>query len=534
MALLSVQHLRISFPASACSNPAPVVDDLSFDMESGEILALVGESGSGKSLTALALMQLLPNSAQMQGEVQFQEESLSAMSERELQRLRGNKIAMIFQEPMTALNPLHKIGRQLCEVLLQHHPQWSKGQLNQRVNELCEEVGLSHMRERLDIAYPHQLSGGERQRLMIAMAIACSPTLLLADEPTTAIDVSLQKQILELLVSLKEKYGLTVLFITHDLKQVEQIADRVLVMKQGKKVELTDKKGFFRQPAHSYSRKLLASRPAGQPPALPSFSQAVLSVENLCVSYPQSRHFWGKVRQWKHAVEDVSFTLHKGETLGVIGESGCGKSTLAFALLRLLPHQARLTGKIQYREQNLVQTSPAKMRHWRKYLQIVFQDPFSTLNPRLSIAESIGEGLRVHERNLNDEERRDKVRRILRKLELNPDWLDRYPHEFSGGQRQRIALARALILEPEMVLMDEPTSALDMTVQAQIVALIHQLQKELGLSIIFISHDLHVVRALSHRMAVMHQGKWVEIGPTEELFESPQHIYTKRLIAASL
>ncbi len=526
--LASIKNLSISFSRPE-GEEGYAVKDISFDIKKGETLALVGESGSGKSLTALSLMKLLPGSSKIKGETYFKDEELQKKTDREMQKIRGSQIAMIFQEPMTALNPLHTIGKQITEILELHTPLSSKRERLDEICQLLEEVGLSKLISRLD-AYPHQLSGGERQRVMIAMAIACEPELLLADEPTTAVDVTLQVQILRLLKKIQKERDLSILFITHDLKIVEQMADRVAVLRQGELMELTPVKSFFKKPKHEYSRQLLASRPKGEPSAPVSNTKSILIAENIKVKFATEKNFWGKVTNWNIATNDISLEVKEGHSLGIVGESGSGKTTLAMALIRL----QKASGKIVFMGEDISNLPSSELQKLRSNLQIVFQDPFGSLNPRLSIAEIIGEGLRVHRPELSREARRALSVNALEELGLSANMLDRYPHEFSGGQRQRIAIARAMILKPDLVVMDEPTSALDVTVQAQIVELLRDLQKKTGVCFLFISHDLQVVRAVCHEVLVMQSGKLVEWGSAKQIFDSPKQKYTKDLVNASL
>ncbi|MDG1285976.1 MAG: dipeptide ABC transporter ATP-binding protein [Rickettsiales bacterium] len=525
---VSVKNLSISF-AKPEGGTAFAVKGVDFEIQEGETLALVGESGSGKSLTALSLMKLLPRSAQTKGQFVFQGEEVHTKTEREMQKIRGSRIAMIFQEPMTALNPLHTIGKQITEILERHQPLSKKSERLEQIHALLEEVGLGKLKSRLS-AYPHQLSGGERQRVMIAMAIACEPELLLADEPTTAVDVTLQVQILRLLKKIQKERNLSILFITHDLKIVEQMADRVAVLKQGELIETSCVKTFFKKPKHEYSRLLLDSRPKGEPPAPAFEGNIVMSAKDVSVKFASKKNLWGKVTHWNIAANEISLEIKKGQSLGIVGESGSGKTTLAMALL----HLQKASGKIVFMGEDISNFSASELQSLRSKLQIVFQDPFGSLNPRLSIGEIIGEGLRVHQPKLSRENRRVLSAKSLEGLGLSADMLDRYPHEFSGGQRQRIAIARAMILKPEIVVMDEPTSALDVTVQAQIVELLRDLQNKTGVSFLFISHDLQVVRAVCHEVIVMQAGKLVEQGSAKQIFENPKQEYTRNLVNASL
>lgn len=526
--LLLVDNLTISFPDSDGKH-CPVVDHVSFHIEKGETLALVGESGSGKSLTALSLMKLLPKSAKVTGEAVFEGEALFQKTERQMRKIRGSQISMIFQEPMTALNPLHTIEKQLTEILMLHSMVPKEEELKDKIMQLLEEVGLGKIKDRLD-AYPHQLSGGERQRVMIAMALACEPELLLADEPTTAVDVTLQEQIISLLKNIQKKRGLAILFITHDLKVVEKVAQRVAVLKEGELVELAETKSFFKNPSHPYAKKLLDSRPKGMPPAPAVNENVILKARDLSVRFPAKKNFLGRVIEWNQAVKKVNLSLKQGHSLGIVGESGSGKTSLAMALIGL----QRSEGDIVFMGHPIEKSNRIERKALRADLQMVFQDPYGSLNPRMSVSEIVSEGLEVHKPQLTLEERRKKAVKALEELGLSEDMLDRYPHEFSGGQRQRIAIARAMILEPKLVVMDEPTSALDVTVQAQIIDLLRELQARTNVSYMFISHDLAVVRAVCHDIIVMNSGQIVEYGSAKSIFKNPQRLYTQKLIDASM
>ncbi len=525
--LASVKNLSISFNANK-NKPNQVVKGVSFSISKGETLALVGESGSGKSLSALALMKLLPQSAHSDGDIIFEGENIHDKTEREMQKIRGSRISMIFQEPMTALNPLHTIEKQLTEILEHHSIVEGANAIKDKINQLLIEVGLEKLKDRLN-AYPHQLSGGERQRVMIAMALACEPELLLADEPTTAVDVTLQEQIIKLLKNIQKKRGLAILFITHDLKAVEKIAHRIAVLKSGELVETTETKAFFKNPAHEYSRKLLASRPKGSPPTPVANENVILEANSLSVRFPTKKNIWGKTVEWNQAVKGASLSLRQGHSLGIVGESGSGKSSLAMALINL----QKSDGSILFMGNRLSEASREELKSLRGDLQMVFQDPFGSLNPRMSVVEIVGEGLRVHHPQLSSDERRSRAGAALEDLGLSSNMLDRYPHEFSGGQRQRIAIARAMILEPKLVVMDEPTSALDVTVQAQIIGLLRELQVRTNVAYLFISHDLAVVRAVCHNILVMKDGVIIEQGTVKQIFEAPRRHYTRTLIQAS-
>jgi microcin C transport system ATP-binding protein len=526
--LLEVKDLSVAFSQGGRTTTA--VDRLSFTINKGETLALVGESGSGKSVSALSILKLLPypSASHPSGSVMFKGEELLDADERDLRRVRGNDITMIFQEPMTSLNPLHTVERQIGEILELH--QNLKGDAaRSRIIDLLTKVGIREPETRL-LDYPHQLSGGQRQRVMIAMALANNPDLLIADEPTTALDVTVQAQILKLLKELQAEFGMALLLITHDLGIVRHMADTVVVMQKGKAVEAGDAKAVFANPQHAYTKLLLTAEPKGAPPPSDPSAPVVLETKNLNVWFPIKRGFFRKTVGHIKAVDGVDALVRAGQTLGVVGESGSGKTTLGLALLRLI----RSEGPIVYMGQNIDGYNTAKMRPLRKEMQIVFQDPFGSLSPRLSIQQIVEEGLTVQGRNLGYAARRDIVAKALTEVGLDPSTMDRYPHEFSGGQRQRIAIARALALEPKFIMLDEPTSALDMSVQAQIVDLLRGLQQKHNLAYLFISHDLKVVRALANEVIVMRNGVTVESGPTAEVFSNPQTDYTKALIAAAL
>jgi microcin C transport system ATP-binding protein len=518
--LIEIRDLWIAF------NGQPVVRNLSLDIQAGECLALVGESGSGKSVTANAILQLLPASAcHSQGSIRYRGQEMLGAGDKTLRTIRGNRIAMIFQEPMTSLNPLHTVERQIGETLLVHRGLAGKA-ARARILELLELVGIVNPASRLK-AYPHQLSGGQRQRVMIAMALACEPEVLIADEPTTALDVTVQRKILALLKSLQQRLGMALLLISHDLNLVRRIAQRVCVMRGGEIVEQAPCEQLFATPRHPYSRMLLDAEPAGE--ALPRDNrEQVLEVRDLKVWYALGG---GLLRKpWSHvkAVDKVSLTVQRGKTLGIVGESGSGKSTLGQAILRLIEAE----GEIMFQGQALHGLTQKQMRPWRKKMQVVFQDPYGSLSPRLSVAQIIAEGLEVHQ-EVNARQCDEVVVHALREVGIDPDTRHRYPHEFSGGQRQRIAIARALVLKPALILLDEPTSALDRTVQKQVVALLRQLQERHGLTYLFISHDLAVIRALAHDIIVLKDGQVVEHGPSHDVFDAPRHPYTQELLVAS-
>ncbi|EGG99904.1 Oligopeptide transport system permease protein OppB [gamma proteobacterium IMCC2047] len=523
---LDVKDLHVDFKNGGTISHA--VKGISFSLKHGEILALVGESGSGKSVTALSILQLLPYPAASHpaGQILLEGEDVLQMKPARLRQVRGNQVSMIFQEPMTSLNPLHSIEKQIREVLLVHRG--LKGAAaTERVIELLELVGIPEPRRRLS-AYPHELSGGQRQRVMIAMALANEPDLLIADEPTTALDVTIQAQILDLLMDLREKLGMAILLITHDLNIVRHYSDRVCVMAQGEIVECADTQQLFRQPQHPYSKRLLNAEPSGKPVAAAPEAQLMLKTDKLNAWFPIKKGVFNRVVDHVKAANDISIEVRQGQTLGVVGESGSGKTTLGLALLRLI----RSDGPINFSGHHINDFNQDQMRPLRRDLQVVFQDPFGSLSPRMSIAEIIGEGLQVHEPG-SAAESEARIISALTEVGLDPKSRHRYPHEFSGGQRQRIAIARALILKPKLIILDEPTSALDRTVQCQIVDLLRELQAKYQLSYIFISHDLSVVRALSHSMIVMKEGQVVEQGSTEDLFSKPQQPYTQALIAAA-
>ncbi|MCQ3014219.1 ABC transporter ATP-binding protein [Pseudomonas tremae] len=518
--LIEIRDLSVAF------NGQKVVSHLSLDVRRGECLALVGESGSGKSVTAHSILQLLPRTGtQTTGSITYRGQQLVGADDRTLRELRGNRIAMIFQEPMTSLNPLHSVSRQIGETLLLHRGV-SGREARKRIVELLELVGIQQPEKRLK-AYPHELSGGQRQRVMIAMALACEPELLIADEPTTALDVTVQRKILLLLKELQQRLNMSLLLISHDLNLVHSVAQRVCVMRAGEIVEQSDCKSLFKSPQHPYSRLLLDAEPAGEP--LPRDSrETVLQVDHLKVWFSLTGGILRQHKEYLKAVDDISLSIERGKTLGIVGESGSGKSTLGQAILRLLESQ----GSIRFKGQALDGLSQKQMRPWRKEMQVVFQDPYGSLSPRMSVAQIISEGLEVHSR-FDAAQCDAEVIRALEEVGLDPQTRHRYPHEFSGGQRQRIAIARALVLKPALILLDEPTSALDRTVQKQVVALLRDLQQKHGLTYLFISHDLAVIKALAHDVIVVKDGKVVERGPSHDLFDSPQHPYTRELLAAA-
>ena len=525
--LLSVQDLSVAFSQGGRETLA--VDHVSFDIARGETVALVGESGSGKSVTALSVLKLLPYppASHPSGQILFDGEDLLAKGEKGLRRVRGNRVTMIFQEPMTSLNPLHTIEQQIGEILRIHRGM-NDSAARARTLELLNEVGIREPEKRLG-AYPHQLSGGQRQRVMIAMSLANEPELLIADEPTTALDVTVQAQILELLAELKKNNRMSMLFITHDLGIVRRIADRVCVMTRGRIVETGPTAEIFANPQHDYTRHLLAAEPKGKPPAEDPTAKTVVSGSDIRVWFPIKQGFFRKTVDHVKAVDGVDVEVKAGQTLGIVGESGSGKTTLGLALSRMIGSK----GEIRLGDMRIDGRSFKEMRPLRREMQIVFQDPFGSLSPRMSVGEIIEEGLQIHEPKLDAEARDDMVVDVLKEVGLDPETRFRYPHEFSGGQRQRIAIARAMVLKPRFVMLDEPTSALDMSVQAQVVDLLRELQRRHELAYLFISHDLKVVRALSNHVVVMRGGKVVEEGPSQQIFENPQTDYTKALIAAA-
>ncbi|MBV9378352.1 MAG: ABC transporter ATP-binding protein [Alphaproteobacteria bacterium] len=528
--LLEIRNLGVTFAGRGGAKPVEAVRRVSFTLDRGETLALVGESGSGKSVTALSVLQLLPYplaAHRRESSIRFAGEELVGAAPERLRRVRGNRIAMVFQEPMTSLNPLHTLERQIAETLL-IHKHMSAGAARERTIELLRLVGLPGAESRLG-AYPHQLSGGQRQRVMIAMAIANEPDLLIADEPTTALDVTIQAHILQLLKDLRDRFGMALLLITHDLTIVRKMADQVCIMTAGEIVEAGETAEIFERPRHPYTRRLLAAEPRGQAaPADPAAPELIES-EDVKVWFPIRRGVLRRVSGYVKAVDGVSLVIRRGTTLGVVGESGSGKTTLGLALLRLTEAE----GQIRFGEQNIAALGQRQLRPLRREMQVVFQDPFSSLSPRLSVAQIVEEGLKVHRLAASADERRRLIETALVEVGLEPEAAERYPHEFSGGQRQRIAIARALVLKPRFVVLDEPTSALDMSVQAQIVELLRELQARHSLAYLFISHDLRVVRALAHEILVMKDGKIVEAGPTDRIMNQPRHPYTRALMGAA-
>jgi peptide/nickel transport system ATP-binding protein len=557
--LVSIKDLKIEFRTD--DGVINAVKGISFDIPKGKTVGLVGESGSGKSVTALSVMRLIasPPGKIAGGEITFEGKNLITASDAVMRDIRGNKISMIFQEPMTSLNPVFTVGDQIAETLILHRGM-SKDQAQARVLELMEQVGIPDPVRRVN-SYPHEMSGGQRQRVMIAMAIACEPDLLIADEPTTALDVTIQKQILDLLASLQEKYGMSMLFITHDLGVIGDIADEVVVMYKGNIVEKGTKEAIFLKPQHPYTKGLIACRPnlENNPLRLPTVSDfmtedgrekafdlsklkmekaprsmtdknpVLLEIKNVKKYFPLEKGIFGSVKSWVHAVDDVSLKVRKGRTLGLVGESGCGKTTLGRTLLRLIEPTA---GEIFYNGTDITKLNKTDMRALRRKVQIIFQDPYASLNPRMTIGSALMEPMTIHGLGKNKEDRQRLAMRLLERCGLDGSMINRYPHEFSGGQRQRICIARALAVEPEFIVCDESVSALDVSVQAQILNLLLDLQEEFGLTYIFISHDLAVVKYISDEIAVMNKGKVVEMNEANEIYKNPQDAYTKKLLSA--
>ncbi|MGE5722294.1 MAG: ABC transporter ATP-binding protein [Sphingomonadales bacterium] len=525
--LLEVKNLAVSFHSEGRTVEA--VKGISFTIDKGETVSLVGESGSGKTAAAMSIMQLLPYPIAFHpsGSITLEGQELIGAGHRAMEKIRGGRISLIPQEPLTALNPLHTIDRQIIEAIQLHDPSVGKQEGRSRTIHLLKLVGLRDAETRLK-SYPHQLSGGQRQRVMIAMALANEPDVLIADEPTTALDVTVQAQVLDLLQDLRARLGMAMLLITHDLGIVRKMTDRVCVMTEGEIVETGDVDDVFDRPQHAYTRKLLAAEPQGEPVAVKGAPPVLVQADDLKVHFP-IKGWFGGTRAWVKAVDGVSIAIPRGKTLGLVGESGSGKSTMGLALLRLISSD----GDIRFDERPISTLNFKRMGSFRDRMQVVFQDPFASLSPRLTVAQIIEEGLTVFRPELRYDERRAAVRQVLDEVGLRADVLDRYPHEFSGGQRQRIAIARAIILKPDFVVLDEPTSALDMSVQGQIVDLLRDLQQAHGLTYLFISHDLKVVRALAHELVVLKDGHVVEHGPADAIFKAPQSDYTRSLIAAA-
>ena len=529
MSLLKIEHLNLSFTHQG--ETQQVVKDVSLSVDKGELLALVGESGSGKSLSALSVLGLQPQAAAISGSIHYDGKPVlsgESFDKDLLNTLRGNRVGMIFQEPMSALNPLHTVSKQLTEALMWHKKIRGK-ELRDKASKLLADVGLTHLEGRLATTYPHELSGGERQRLMIGMAISNDPDLLIADEPTTAIDVTLQAQVLTLLKKLQKERNMAVLMITHDLSVVRKVADRVAVMKHGHIVETGPTKRVFDTPQHDYTNMLVHAEPEGTPSPVANTAPEVIASDGLQVRYPIRGGVLRRIRSYVEAVQPTKFALRAGETLGLVGESGSGKSSLGNAVLRLVDSE----GPIVFFGNDISSRSISELRPLRSDMQLVFQDPYGSLNPRLSIGAIVREGLEVHHPHQTREENDNAVCAILKRVGLDAEMRFRYPHEFSGGQRQRIAIARAMILKPKLVILDEPTSALDMSVQKQVLGLLRELQEQEQIAYILISHDLRVIRAMSHQVMVMHKGHMVESGSADALFENPQHDYTKSLMEAA-
>ncbi len=532
-ALLQIKNLKLGF-VSGRGAPAPALRGVDLTIDKGECVALAGESGSGKSVSALSVLRLLPQGAAVYqaGEIIFKGQNLLTLPERDLRRLRGDRIAMIFQEPLSALNPLHRAGRQIAEVLEIHRSGKSAARdepVEEKIRALAAEVGLEDV-ERILRSFPHELSGGQRQRVMIAMALACQPDLLIADEPTTALDVTVQAQILALLKNLQQKTGMALLLISHDLDVVRQLAGRTYIMREGEIVETGATSSIMTRPQHAYTKALIAARPPlSPPPPAAADDEVLLKAGPLNVHFAVRRGILRRATAYVAAVEEVRFALKRGRTLGLVGESGSGKTSLGFALLRLLASR----GAIWFRGQRLDGLSRRALRPLRRHMQIVLQDPYGSLSPRMTAGQIIGESLLVHHRGLGESERAAMVRSAMEETGLDPAVAGRYPHEFSGGQRQRIAIARALILKPELIIFDEPTSSLDLSVQARIIALLRAVQAKHKMSYIFISHDLRVIRALAHDIMVLRRGRVVESGAAEEIFARPRSAYTRALLAAA-
>ena len=524
MSLLQVRDLRVRF--SQDGNKTEAVKGVSFDVAPGETVALVGESGSGKSVTALSTVSLLGDAAEVSGSVTYKGQEMIGAPDRLLRQVRGNDISFVFQEPMTSLNPLHKLEKQLRESL-ELHQGLTGDAARARILELLNKVGIRDPESRLE-AYPHQLSGGQRQRVMIAMALANDPDLLIADEPTTALDVTIQAQILDLLADLQKSEGMSLLFITHDLTIVRKFADRVCVMKDGEIVEHGETREIFAAPSHDYTRMLLSAESTGSPDPVPADSEEIARTDHLKIWFPIQRGLMKRTVGYVKAVNDATISVRAGETVGIVGESGSGKTTLALAIMRLIQSE----GAITFRGEDVNRWSVKRLRKLRSEMQIVFQDPYGSLSPRMTCEQIIAEGLEVHGAP-DGRKHRELVAEVMAEVGLDPATMFRYPHEFSGGQRQRIAIARAMVLRPRLLVLDEPTSALDMTVQVQIVDLLRKLQRKHGLAYLFISHDLKVVRAMSHQVIVMKDGDVVETGTAQEIFDAPRTDYTRKLMAAA-
>ncbi|MEZ5845400.1 MAG: ABC transporter ATP-binding protein [Geminicoccaceae bacterium] len=524
--ILEIRGLRVSFDTP--DGIVEAVKGVDLDLRAGETVAVVGESGSGKSQLVMSTIGLLAANGHVSGSARYRGEELIGLSQRRLNRVRGVKISMIFQEPMTSLDPLQTIETQIGDPLV-HHKGISRGSAKARVLELLELVGIPRPAERMS-AYPHELSGGQRQRVLIAMALANEPDILIADEPTTALDVTIQAQILELLADLQRRFRMGLIFITHDLGIVRRFADRVHVMRHGLVVEEGEASEIMARPNHPYTRELLDAEPDGTKAPVDDSEEIVVDARHVEVEFPLRVNWLGRVTSCLKAVNDISLTIRRGQTVGVVGESGSGKSTLGRAILRLLPS----TGTIVFASNDVSDFTEDRMRPLRKRMQVVFQDPFGSLSPRLTVGQIIGEGLKLHEPGLSESERRQRIAEVMDRVGLDPAARRRYPHEFSGGQRQRIAIARAMVLRPEFVLLDEPTSALDRTIQKQVIALLRDLQQSLKLTYLFISHDLAVIRAMSDWVIVMQNGAVIEQGPAKEIFARPREPYTRTLMAAAV
>ncbi len=523
--VLSVRNLHVRFRTG--DGILHAVKGIDLDIPAGETVAIVGESGSGKSQTMMSVMGLLASNGWAEGSVKYRGQELVGLPPERLNAYRGSKLTMIFQEPMTSLDPLYRIGDQLALPLMRHG-KLSKAAARKRAIELLELVRIPDPARRID-AYPHEMSGGQRQRVMIAMALANDPDVLIADEPTTALDVTVQAQILELLRDLQKRLGMSIVFITHDLGIVRRFADLTYVMRRGEVVESGSTADIFSSPKHPYTKMLIDAEPRGRKEPAPADAPVILDAKNIQVTFALEKNFFGKATHILRAVDDVSLTVRAGATVGIVGESGSGKSTLGRAILKLQP----ASGMVRFEDRNLMPLDRSGMRPLRRHLQLVFQDPFGSLSPRMTAGEIVTEGLLVHEPSISRKERDRRAAQAFEEVQLDPAWRNRFPHEFSGGQRQRIAIARAMILHPKLVVLDEPTSALDRSVQKEIVELLRNLQKAHGLAYVFISHDLAVVRALSDEIMVMKTGKVVERGAVEEIFERPREVYTRDLIAAA-
>jgi microcin C transport system ATP-binding protein len=526
--LIQIEDLSVTFRLQG--GDVEAVRNISFDINQGETVAIVGESGSGKSVSALSLLKLHDEKQVVYptGKITYKNQDLMCLDEKQMQDIRGSDISMIFQEPMTSLNPVFPVGAQIQESLLLH-TDMGKEEARRRALELLDRVGIRDANRQID-SFPHALSGGQRQRVMIAMALACKPALLIADEPTTALDVTIQQQILKLLGDLQAELGMSILFITHDLNLVRRHAGRVCVMKQGEIVEQGETKAIFTNPEHEYTKYLLDSEPEKRITTIDPSNETVIRAENIKCHFPVLKGFFKRQVDAVKAVDDISLELYAGETLGIVGESGSGKTTLGMSILRLVDS----TGNIFLNDQKISEYRETAMRPLRRHFQVVFQDPFSSLSPRMTVEQIVGEGLQLHFPELDKQQRTERILQMLDEVGLDEDALWRYPHEFSGGQRQRIAIARTVILEPDVVLLDEPTSALDVSVQKQVLALLAEIQQKHQLSYIFISHDLRVIRAMSHRVIVMRNGKIVEQGAVDDIFDRPSEDYTRQLAQASI